>query len=259
LSEAFQPIAVRAPSESRWLFALRCLLDLQLLTVWRFLKCRLPSWTGRVLDVGAGEAPWRELLTNSEYVGVDVASACEFGMRPKAGVVYYDGSVLPFADCSFDHVLCTEVIEHVPDPCAFVADLYRVLRPGGSLALTAPWSARLHHLPHDYHRFTRYGLRALLEGAGFATMDIAERGNDVAVIANKLLVLLVRLLWPQRRLALLWTPFLVLLLAPAVGFFLVAAHFTLVFGIGSREDPLGYNVVAWRQAGVPRFSVDNAD
>lgn len=132
MSEAFQPIAVRPPSENRFLFWVRCLVDLQLMTVFRFLAPHLAACRGRVLDVGAGEAPWRELLpVGVEYVGVDVDVSGNFGMRQQSDIIYYDGKKLPFGDGSFDHVLCTEVLEHVPDPAAFLLDLNRVLRQGG--------------------------------------------------------------------------------------------------------------------------------
>lgn len=129
MSEAFKPISIRPPSENRMLFRVRCLVDLQLLTVFRFLAPHLDSCRGRLLDVGAGEAPWRELLpAGVEYVGVDVDMSGDFGMRHQSGIIYYDGKKLPFDDGSFDHVLCTEVLEHVPDPAAFLLDLNRVLR-----------------------------------------------------------------------------------------------------------------------------------
>lgn len=245
MPEAFQPIAVRAPSENRALFWLRCLLDLQLLTIFRFLVRPLSSCRGRVLDVGAGESPWRDLLpAGVEYVGVDADSSCEFGMRRQPGVTYYDGNRLPYEDGSFDYVLCTEVLEHVSDPMAFLCDLKRVLRQGGTLILTVPWSARLHHLPHDYSRFTRFGLASLFETAGFTGVSIEERGNDVAVIANKLLVLMIRLLRPDRWHNFLWSWILAIALAPIVTGFLFAAHVALFFRVGSAEDPLGYGVVA---------------
>ena len=82
MPEAFQPIAVRPPSENRLLFWARCLIDLQLLTIFNFLRQPLGSCKGHVLDVGAGEAPWRDLLVEGvEYVGVDVSSSGAFGMR----------------------------------------------------------------------------------------------------------------------------------------------------------------------------------
>ena len=252
MSETFQPIAVRPPSENRLLFSLRCLVDLQLLTIYRFLRSQLGSWRGRVLDVGAGEAPWRELLTHTEYIGVDVDLAGEFGMRRKPDIVYYVGGELPFADESFDHVLCTEVMEHVPDPAAFLADLRRVLRPNGSLVLTVPWSARVHHLPHDYTRFTRYRLAAMMDAAGFSGVTIVERGNDIAVIANKLVVLTVRLLRPRRRRHICWTWLLATIVIPVTLGFLGAAHVALSLVLGSAEDPLGYGVIAVKMQPVRR-------
>ncbi len=244
LAETFQPIAVRAPSDNRVLFAARCLIDLQLLTVFRFLRRELGRCYGRVLDVGAGQAPWRELLDHAEYVGLDIETAHEFGMQRTPGIVYYDGARIPFPDGSFDHVMCSEVLEHVPDADAFLAELARILRPGGSLVLTIPWSARLHHLPHDYRRLTRYGLAALMGAACFDSIRVEERGNDVAVIANKIIVMLIRLLTPRPAVRALWTWPLAVLLAPIATGFLAAAHIALHFWFGSREDPLGYGIVA---------------
>ena len=244
MQEAFQPIAVRPLGDNRFAFWVRCAVDLQLLTIYQFLSGKLKSLRGRVLDVGAGQAPWRELLSQAEYVGIDVDTAAAFGMRRTADVSYYDGKHLPFEDGRIDHVLCTEVLEHVPEPASFLLEIKRVMRPGGQLILTVPWSARLHHLPHDYHRFSPVALEALLASAGFEQTRISERGNDVAVVANKLLVMLIRLLRPRERLHLLWTWVFAVLLAPVVGAFIAAAHATLLLNCGSREDPLGYGVTA---------------
>lgn len=244
MSETFKPIAVRSPADNHFLFAIRCVLDLQLLTIYRFLYRKVPMWRGRVLDVGAGESPWRDLMKGVEYVGADVDSAGEFGMRLNLGIHYYDGVRLPFSDASFDHVLCVEVLEHVPHPERFLADLLRVLRPGGSLLMTVPWSSRLHHLPHDYSRFSSYRLAALLDTTGFSAVRIVERGNDIAVIANKLLVLTIRLLRPRLWFHSLWTWPLAVVASPGTLGFLLAAHVALLFGLGSKEDPLGYGLTA---------------
>jgi SAM-dependent methyltransferase len=244
VAESFRPIAVRPPTENPALFRIRCFVDLQVLTVHRFLRERLRACQGRVLDVGAGEAPWRDLLKHADYVGVDVEEAKDFGMRQRSDIVYYDGNTLPFEAASFDHVLCTEVLEHVPDPARFLRDVNRVLRKGGTLILTVPWSARLHHTPHDYTRFTRYGLHPLLQSAGFSDIVIEERGNDIAVIANKLIVVTVRLLRPTKSINAIWTWPLAILLAPPALVSLVAAHAAMLLRLGSRDDPLGYGVVA---------------
>jgi len=247
MSEAFQPISVKPARDNRFLFAVRCVFDLQLLTIHRFLRRELAACQGLVLDVGAGQAPWRELLDHAQYTGLDIESSQTFGMQRTPGIVYYDGGRMPFADGSFDHLLCAEVLEHVPDAETFANELARVLRSGGSLVLTLPWSARLHHLPHDYRRLTRYGLQLLFERAGFLALRIEERGNDVAAVANKMIVMAIRLLRPARPINGIWTWPLCLLLAPLACAFVIAAHLSMQLGLGSREDPLGYGLVAIRR------------
>lgn len=246
MKETFQPIAIRAPSEGRFVFALRCALDLQLLTVYRFLKRELRKCRGRIVDVGAGQSPWRELAADCEYLGVDVETADMFGMQRRPGILYYDGIRIPVANASVDHVLTSEVLEHVPDENLFMADIARVLRPGGSLILTVPWSARLHHLPNDFRRLTPSGLAALLDKHGFVDIKIEERGSAVAVIANKLVVQSIALVRPKSLLVGLWTLPLAVLVVPLAGAFLFAAHLSLLLDLGAREDPLGYGVVATR-------------
>lgn len=245
MNEGFKPIPVRAPSSNRLFFIIRCIFDLQMLTVFRFLSRWLSNCKGRVLDVGAGESPWRELFSkDAEYLAVDVYDAEEFGMKQLRGIDRYDGKKLPYDDACFDYILCTEVIEHVADPELFLKDINRVLRLDGQLILTMPWSARLHHIPNDYQRFTKYGLKVLMEKSGFSLDFIEERGNDVAVISNKMIVLLIRLLKPINKHSVFWTWIVAVIMSPVVTLFLLAAHFSLIAKLGSSDDPLGYGVVA---------------
>jgi SAM-dependent methyltransferase len=243
VAEEVKPIPIRRDSGavSRLGFALRMVLDLQLLTCTRFLRPHLQSMTGSVLDVGCGEMPFRGFLpAGHSYTGIDVAAADDFGMRQHAAVVAFDGLKIPFPDESFDHVLCTEVLEHAEDPLALISEMHRVLRRGGTLVATVPFSARVHHAPYDFHRFTRYRLSEMF--SNFEDVAIEERGDDLAVIANKLIVVCMRLakstrtsIWPL--------PFLILA-GSAATLALAIAHLSLVIGLGSRADPLGYGVFA---------------
>ncbi len=245
--EVFQPIAVKSPTAHPFLFRLRCLVDLQLGTIVKSLRPALAQVTGSVLDVGAGQSPWRAWLpATTSYQGIDVAYANEFGMNSnRADIIYYDGRRMPFGDATFDCVLCIEVLEHSEDPQLLITEIARVVRPGGTLLLTVPWSARRHHLPHDFHRFTRERLQALLIQGGFGSVEIRERGNDIGAIANKLTVLTIRLLRP-RSLHILWGFPLGLLCGTLAVCFIVAAHLSVALGMGSKEDPLGYFVRATR-------------
>jgi ubiquinone/menaquinone biosynthesis C-methylase UbiE len=63
---------------------------------------------------------------------------------------YGDGQYLPIKAESIDFVLCSEVIEHVPEPVELVQEAWRILKDGGILVLTAPSTFKLHMEPHDY-------------------------------------------------------------------------------------------------------------
>jgi SAM-dependent methyltransferase len=243
ISEEFKPIPVRHGKGAfgSAAFRLRTIVDLQLLTCVRFLSPKLSLMRGAVLDVGCGEMPFRELLPpDARYTGLDVPEAKDFGMARQSEIVVFDGVHIPFPDLSFDHILCTEVLEHVEYPEALIAEMHRVLRPAGTLAVTVPFSARVHHTPSDYHRFTRYRLARMF--AAFGGLEISERGDDLAVIANKLIVICMRLAQPSIRL--IWRLPLLLLVGPAAVLGLCIAHLSLWLGWGSKADPLGYGVFA---------------
>ena len=248
-SEQFQPLPVIAPTGLGWLFMLRCLVDLQLGSIVKHLQPQLIDMAGAILDVGAGESPWRAWLpAATKYHGIDVAHSAEFGMAGgRPDIVYFDGLNIPYKDNTFDNVLCIEVLEHSVEPKTLLSETARVLRPGGQLILTVPWSARRHHIPHDYHRFSKDALTRMLTESGFSQLVIRERGTDISVIANKLTVLTVRLLWPRKRINLLLTLPLALLVGSLAAGFILAAHCADALNLGSRLDPLGYFVKATKE------------
>ena len=123
-----------------------------------------------VIDVGCGEQPYRPCVKGfRHYVGFDSVDAVDRGEHAD---VLGDALTLPFADGCADAVLCTEVIEHVVDPAAMLSEFARVLRPEGSVLLTSPFTWHLHDEPHDYWRFTEFGLRLLFERAGFRVLAL---------------------------------------------------------------------------------------
>jgi SAM-dependent methyltransferase len=180
--------------------AARRFLDLQAGSIWRDLRRELPRAHGHVLDVGCGAQPYRVLLPpDVTYQGLDTSDAeRRFGYRAP-DTVYFAGPTWPVESGTADVVVCTETLEHVLDPRAFLAEAHRCLRPGGRLVLTVPFAARWHFVPHDYWRFTPSGLKHLLDGAGFVNAVITGRGNALTVACYKLMALLLPLLLPQSR------------------------------------------------------------
>jgi SAM-dependent methyltransferase len=128
-----------------------------------------------VLDAGAGEAPYRELFAHCDYRTSDWAKSPHAGGRNADVVAPLD--VLPFEHGAFDAVICTQVLEHVPYPAAVLLELRRVLSPGGRLWLTVPFVGQLHEEPYDYFRYTAYGLRSLVEDAGFSDVVVEPVGG----------------------------------------------------------------------------------
>lgn len=248
-AEAFQPRAHWAPNTPvrRLLFYLRLTADLQTNTIYRDLR-RLKKFSGRILDVGCGNSPFRPLLNpaTTDYQGIDVQEAASFGYQ-NPDTVYYDGKVIPFADHSFDAILCTEVLEHVADPAETIREMHRVLKPGGFGIITIPWSARFHYQPHDYHRYTPSMLEILFQG--FAHRSVTPRGTDFSSIASKVVVSYIRnflRILPRDLMGFLLAPLrLLAALAslPVLIGALVLGHCGILFGLGSTDDPLGYTVV----------------
>jgi SAM-dependent methyltransferase len=139
----------------------------------------------RVADVGAGDAPYRELFAHAEYVTIDWAQSPHEGAREVD--IEASADAIPVEDGFFDAVLCTQLLEHVPDPAAVVGELHRVIRSGGRLFLTVPLVWELHELPHDYYRYTQAGLTHLLESAGFADVTVEPRNDAFTTLAQLML------------------------------------------------------------------------
>ena len=102
----------------------------------------------RVLDAGAGESRHAARFTGHRYVGVDMAvgdPGWDYGNLDIIG----DLARLPLPAGAFDACLNIVTLEHVPEPSAVVAELFRVLKPGGRQLLVVPHAWEVHQAPHD--------------------------------------------------------------------------------------------------------------
>ncbi len=128
----------------KMLFRLRMLLDFHVATVYNSLKKSAIGLKGSVLDIGCGQSPYKHLFEDGRfrYHGVDINDSGNFGYL-NLDVTHFDGENIPFGDESFDVILCTEVIEHVANPSRLISEMGRVLKPGGTAVITAPWSLEI--------------------------------------------------------------------------------------------------------------------
>jgi len=139
-----------------------------------------PRLSGRLLDVGCGVKPYRMLFKVDGYVGLDIDS----NLSRQRGIAdyFYDGKVFPFADASFDAILCSQVLEHVFNPDEFLGEIVRVLKPDGKLLLTVPFVWDEHEQPYDYARYSSFGLCALLERQGLKVIGHKKTGANASTL-----------------------------------------------------------------------------
>lgn len=116
----------------------------------------------------------------------------------------------------FDVILVPEVLEHIVTPHVAIDNVHRFLRPGGKAIVTTPFIFPIHDRPHDFFRYTRYGLAYLLRE--FQSVDIRARnswGEAIAVLWARFLIekhWTARLFFPVgAALALIQLPLLIVL------------------------------------------------
>jgi SAM-dependent methyltransferase len=140
------------------------LSDLQLA-----LRPRLERAAGVWLDFGAATSPYRGLMPRAELRRADIAPTEEIAHR--LDYVLQPGRPCPAPDNCFDGILSTQVLEHTDEPRAYLADAFRMLRPGGELVLTTHGIWEDHPCPIDLYRWTRQGLSYDVASAGFSVTE----------------------------------------------------------------------------------------
>ncbi|MFZ5906228.1 MAG: methyltransferase domain-containing protein [Nitrospirota bacterium] len=144
----------------------------------------------RVLDIGAGTCPYRRLFSHCEYRTHDFKKyhGEKLGGTKDYGVIDYESDItdIPVPDSSFDVILCTEVLEHVPEPFEAVREMVRILKPGGRLFLTAPLGAGLHQMPfHFYGGFTPEWYKLAAERFNLQVVEIMPNGGFFRLLAQE--------------------------------------------------------------------------
>lgn len=210
---------------------------------------QLPS-NSLILDAGAGECVYRSLFAHCNYRSIDLAvgeQAWNYGNLDYIAPLHN----MPIDDGIFDAVLCTQVLEHVELPRESIREIYRVLKVGGRLYLTAPMAHAEHQVPYDFFRYTSFGLRSLCAEAGFKDIEITPFGGMFQRWAYELpdcKSIFPALRDPNGRLQLLGLAYLpakaaVHLLVRCLQFFLIHIDFL----DRKKNFPFGWSVTAEKQ------------
>lgn len=220
---------------------------------------RLPSGT-RILDVGAGMGQYRTLFAHCDY------KAHDFGQEPQTIGHYtpldYESDILaiPVSDASFDAILCTEVIEHVPEPIKAIQEMTRILRPGGIILLSAPLGCLLHQEPYIYYGgYTPYWYRRFLGQAGCDVIAIESNQGFFSLFADYSLWFS-NLIHPRQTRQLALFPRLLLAFVwlgsrPLSRFLGPLGSWLDRRGFG-RVGTVGYHVAAVRRGGAPVIALE---
>jgi SAM-dependent methyltransferase len=139
-----------------------------------------------LLDAGAGESQYANYFPRQNYIAVDLGVGDAQWNYARLDAIA-DLSALPFSDEAFDAALNIVTLEHVREPARVLQEIARVLKPGGPLLLIAPHEWEVHQAPHDYFRYTRYGIAYLLEQAGLKPVGIQAAGGYFRLMSRRLL------------------------------------------------------------------------
>ncbi len=190
---------------------------------------QLPDQSLSVLDVGGRIQPYRPLLNRreSKYVAVDIRRS------PLVNVVA-NAEQIPFQDEQFDLVICTQVLQYVPDPRRAIAEMFRLLKPGGHLLLSVP-AAYPRDSEQEYWRFLPHALKTLV--APFGMAEIAAEGGSITGLCRTIgvwLSMFARPAWLRHVLCYSVVPWLNL----------SAAALEPLFGKGNDQFAVNYSVFA---------------
>ncbi|MES2906968.1 MAG: methyltransferase domain-containing protein [Pseudomonadota bacterium] len=148
----------------------------------------------RLLDAGAGECKFKNDCAHLNYVSQDIAiydgsgeKGLQTGTWDTSQIdIVCDIISIPEPDASFDAILCTEVLEHLPLPVVALEEMTRLLKPGGTLILTAPFWSLTHFAPYHYATgFNRYFYEHHLGRLGYGIAEFKANGNFFESIAQE--------------------------------------------------------------------------
>ena len=162
---------------------------------WVIEKLKSLPRGSRLLDAGAGERKFKIFCEHLQYIAQDFgrydgkgdSTGLQTGAWNQENLdIISDITAIPEPNDSFDAILCTEVLEHLPDPVTAIAEFSRLLRADGQLILTAPFCSLTHFSPfHFYTGFNHYFYETHLPKFGFRIVEMVGNGNFFEYLAQE--------------------------------------------------------------------------
>ncbi len=150
-----------------------------------FYDKAIPAYArGQLIDLGCGKAPL--FIKYRDYVN-NVTCVDWGNTRHKNENLDFECDLtreLPFADETYDTVILSDVLEHLPEPELLWGELSRILKPGGHALINTPYFYPLHEIPYDFYRYSCYALRRFAENYGFKVVELRALGGSPEVLAD---------------------------------------------------------------------------
>lgn len=167
----------------RWLSPLK---STPLHPQWLVLRHRtdLVKWLnqyakGILVDIGCGNGLLKQKISDlDQYIGIDYPKTVALGYSGNPDI-FADASKLPFTNSSVDTVLLFDILEHVPEPDQTIGEVARILSKDGKCLIHVPFLYPLHDEPFDYQRWTKHGLRRLLEFHNLKIVEMSESTSSI--------------------------------------------------------------------------------
>lgn len=148
----------------------------------------------KILDAGAGELKFKSDCDHLQYVAQDFG---QYDGKGEEGLqtgdwdntrldIVSDITDIPVADDHFEALLCTEVLEHVPDAVSALKEFTRVLKPDGILLITAPFASLTHFAPFHFCGYSKYWYEFHLSKLGFEIETLEPNGSWFSFVAQEL-------------------------------------------------------------------------
>lgn len=201
-------------------------------TIIKFIDKYSNKCSGKLVDIGCGNKPYIKYFNYiDEYIGVDIH-------KGEADIIA-NAKCLPIKEKSIDVILCNQVLEHEPEPDKIIVEIHRILKKGGTLILSAPQMGRMHGEPSDYYRFTKWGLRYLLEKGNMKIETIKSHGGIFRAIGSHLNFFIIKYFGGNKLLKYILRHTIV-----SINNFIFSFLDKL---IAWDKDTLGYNIIAKKE------------
>lgn len=137
----------------------------------KWLESYSKYYKGTLVDLGCGEAPHKNYFLQyvNKYIGVDWTNTLH---NSKADIISDLNKKIEIENDFADTIISLSVMEHLCEPQIFLNESYRILKKDGTIILGVPWMWWIHEAPHDYFRYTPYGLKYMFEKAGYKDIQI---------------------------------------------------------------------------------------